>query len=227
LARQNVSATQKGTDFEAYVRSLYEGLGFKVDTNVKLVGQQVDLVVRKAIAGIGEIRFLIECKFLTSGNLSNQEVYNFISFAQSAKDSLGLTGAVLVCSRDFSADAKTAAVSHKFVQLKRVVDLERDLFDVSDILRHKIQQFQNQDVFAQYVPLSGRLAAGGKNNLGIQDVLSYLETWTSKEQGGLVTVLGDFGSGKTTLLQRLEYKMAQIAILSHESPRIPIFVTLR
>jgi hypothetical protein len=151
---KNVS---RGGEFEAYIQSLYEGLGFAVERNVKLNGQQVDLVVRKTLAGVGEIRFLIECKFLSSGKLSNQEVHNFVSYIQSCKERLSITGGVIVCNRDFSMDAKLACIDQKNVQLKRQIDLEKDLFDVSDILRHSVRAFEQQDVFTQYVALSSLL----------------------------------------------------------------------
>lgn len=221
---KNVS---RGGEFEAYIQSLYEGLGFAVERNVKLNGQQVDLVVRKTLAGVGEIRFLIECKFLSSGKLSNQEVHNFVSYIQSCKERLSITGGVIVCNRDFSMDAKLACIDQKNVQLKRQIDLEKDLFDVSDILRHSVRAFEQQDVFTQYVALSGTLSDGARTSKKIADVLDFLERWSADANGGLVTILGDFGSGKTTLLQRLHYKIARAAVYSQQAIRTPIFITLR
>ena len=224
---KEVTAVEKGGGFEDAVQSIYEGLGFIVERNVRISGQQVDLVIRKSLAGIGMLKFLVECKFITRGSLPNQEVQDFVSFIRTAVGRDGITGGILVCSRDFSVNAKAVASLEDRVELKRMVDIERELFDVTELLRHAVRDFEQGDIFNHYVPLDGSTTIQGKSGK-VLDVLGFLSRWSSTAiNGGLITILGDFGSGKTTLLQRLYYIAAKAAISSARQDRIPIFFALR
>lgn len=223
--RQNA---RKGAEFESYVASLYEALGYRVERNTRKSGQQIDLIVRKTMAGAGALTIIIECKYLSEGSLSNQEVHNFSAYFQSVRNHLGLTMGIMVCNRDFSTDAKAASQDQPFVQLKRQADLERELFDVTDVLLHKCRTFELEDIFTQYIALSGSgMAPAQKAAKRIPDVLEFLNAWASQSNSGLITILGDFGSGKTTLLQRLEYMLAKSALDFQTSMRIPLFFALR
>ena len=225
--KSSTTNTEKGVEFELYIQSLYEGLGWITERNVKIGGQQVDIVIRKAVPGVGLIKYLVECKYLSSGTVSNQEVHNFSSYVMAVKDEGGIIGGLLVTNRDFTADAKVAADNRHYIELRRQIDLEKDLFDVSDILRLFVRTFEADETFSHYVNLSGVISVGGKDRKRLTDVLGYLETWSARADGGFITVLGDFGSGKTTLLQRLHYRAALAALTAQFSARTPIFFMLR
>jgi len=161
MPQQLATNTATGREFENYIASLYEALGFKVDRNTRVTGQQIDLVVRRSLPGIGPISTLVECKYLSRGSLSNQAVHDFAAFFSGVRETDGYTNAVIVCNREFSLDAKQAAERERHLQLKRQADLENELFDVTDILIHRVRSYEQQDIFHQFVRLSGRGRAPG------------------------------------------------------------------
>jgi Holliday junction resolvase-like predicted endonuclease len=81
-----MSTSQVGAAFESYVASIYEGLGCKVERNVLISGQQVDLLVRRNFPGMGTIISIVECKYLTNAAVSNQDIYNFNHFFLSCRE---------------------------------------------------------------------------------------------------------------------------------------------
>ncbi|MBV9250531.1 MAG: restriction endonuclease, partial [Acetobacteraceae bacterium] len=169
------SNTTKGSEFEAYVQTLYESLGYAVERNLRLHGQQVDLIARKSLPGAGSAVLLVECKYIRRGALSNQAVHEFATYLEGVRNRKGITAGVLVCSRDFSLDAKAAAEEQPFLQLKRLVDIERELFDVADILAHKIKTFETEEIFSQYIPLTGKgRLPGAQGDAQFSDVMVSL-----------------------------------------------------
>jgi Restriction endonuclease len=112
------TTTALGKEFELYVASLYEALGFKVERNLNIKGHQVDLLIRRAIAGFGVIQSIIECKYLTVGTVSNQAVHDFAHYVARVRESIGISGGVMITNRDYSTDAKLAMNSEHFIHLK-------------------------------------------------------------------------------------------------------------
>src|ERR1700719_2497304 len=139
------TTTAKGQQFENYVASLYEALGFKVERNVNIKGQQIDLLIRRSIPGFGLIQSVVECKFLTSGNVSNQVIHDFGNYIGRAREHAGLHSGIIVTNRDFSTNAKLSAQQENFVHLKRQTDLENELFDITDILHYRIREYENKE----------------------------------------------------------------------------------
>lgn len=76
------SNQRKGDSFEAYVASIYESMGYQVKLNLKLSGQQVDVLAEKIFPGAGLSKIAIECKYLSLGSVGNQVVFD--SFDKSA-----------------------------------------------------------------------------------------------------------------------------------------------
>ena len=80
------TTVQQGNEFENYIEKLYQSLGFKTEHNVKIGGQQVDIVARRNIQGIGQVTILIDCKYLSIGSVNNQTVHEYAAFLKNRRD---------------------------------------------------------------------------------------------------------------------------------------------
>jgi len=111
MPRQSASrgrhVSGKGAEFEHQVELLYRSMGSSVVPNVRLSGQQFDLIAEKPVVGGIRIRMAIECKYLSRGNVSNQAVLDFIHAYNVIRDKQRFTHGTLITNAGFSADAKS------------------------------------------------------------------------------------------------------------------------
>lgn len=209
-----------GRDLEDYVARLYAGLGYHVQTDVQINGQQVDMLAVKQERGAGAIKLLIECKYLSSGSVANQVVHEFRHFIESAKRDAAITKGIIVSNASFARTARLAAGHH--VELLSTRDLENRCYVFHESLSAFVDEYKHQGIFGRFVPLSGHAA----------EPIANLTSWALKlvvsEHSALrlVSMLADYGSGKTTLLRRLQYELSQLALMQEEAKK-PVFFELK
>ena len=208
-------------DFENSVSALYELLGFDVEQDVDLSGQQVDIIAEKVVSGMGATRTIVECKFHLSGNVSNQDVQDFAATFISLAPTNQLTYGALVTNTGFTKQAKSTAASIPNLSLLTVADLEEQVFSIAPLLRDWVADYESQKIFNSYV--SSGFKIGEKTN---SDVEAALLRWIDSDASGFITILGDFGAGKTTLLERTKYKIAK-SFLGKRSSVKPVFFKLK
>ena len=208
--------TEKGQVFEREVADLYEALNFKVEHNIELYGQQVDIYARKMIDGVGEIKLIVECKYLEKGTVSNQQVQDFVSTMCALKQREQSLIGVLITNTDFSVNAKSVSENITLLTLEQ---LEKDIFNFRHSFLDIIKDFEKRDIFSEFIPLEGvidtrsekvRLYSPLFNAFyGIKqfDLIDKIENikCAEWERISFISILADYGSGKTTLLQRLNY----------------------
>jgi Restriction endonuclease len=206
-----------GQELESYVARLYAGLGYHVQVNVLLNGQQVDLLAVKEEKGAGSIRLVIECKFLSSGSISNQVVHDFRHFIESAKRDAAITKGIIISNSSFTRTARLAAGYH--VELMSTHDLEQQLYTFHEQISSIVTEYRHQSIFGSFIPLSGRAEKP------IADLTSWaIEIIQSKHSAlRLVSILADYGAGKTTLLRRLQYELCCIALAREEAKKPLLF----
>jgi hypothetical protein len=214
-------------ELEAYVASLYAILGYSVKTNVPLGGQQIDVLVERHLEGIGVTRVIIECKYKTSGSVSNQDVFDTISTFGALMKSHGISHCVMVTNTSFSQQAQNAADNDRLFKLVRLPDLEDDLVNVADSLLALKKGYESEQIFDEFLPQSaqGRLPYG-KTDGQIENILDTTIEWIEDFGEGFLTVLGDFGGGKTTFLRRLEYEYSSL-FLQKKTRHRPLYFTLK
>jgi hypothetical protein len=201
---------KKGEIFEKYVVALYEALNFHVSRNVNIGGQQVDIVAEKIVPGIGKIKTLIECKYLTSGSVANQIVYTWGHFISTIPKGSNIISGVIISNQAFGKEANLAAQSINITLLTEQ-QLESEIFQLKESYIHNVAAYEQTDIYQEYLPLDG--ISKTNNNFGdeisnIGDMIlnrSYDE-WSRIK---FVTILADFGSGKTTLMQWLNYQFSK------------------
>lgn len=212
---------QSGEKFERQVESVYLSLGYKVTRDIQIAGQQVDLLLEKPVPGVGLLKSIVECKFLTSGKVSNQHVHEFAAFLSSCH-ALGVSKGVMVTNGDFTRFAKDAAKPHNSLNLVTLKQLKESVLPVEDGLQAYISAYQETDIFTDFISLS---ASDSDSSTNSYDALNTLSNFGTTETGSMA-VLGDFGSGKTTVLERVRYNLA-LSYLAGENTRIPVFYRLR
>jgi Holliday junction resolvase/uncharacterized protein YjbI with pentapeptide repeats len=195
--------------FEHRVGVLYECLGFAVRRDTDVSGKQVDLLIERIVAGVGRIRVAVECKFRKEEKpaVGNQEVFDFISFANKARADQAITYGVMVTNATFSRNAQRAADTAGVV-LKTISEIENELFSLQDTYRQFIEDYRQKDIFASYVESAGT-CVDGVGRRTVKDVESHILKALDRDWCQMFWILGDFGSGKTTLLERLKYRLAK------------------
>ncbi|MBA1344956.1 restriction endonuclease [Rhizobium sp. WYCCWR 11146] len=215
------------SELESYVASLYSILGYNVKTNVPLGGQQIDVLVERHLEGIGVTRIIIECKYKTSGSVSNQDVFDTISAFDALMKAQGISHCVMVTNTRFSQQAQNAADNNRLFKLVQLADLEDDLVNVADSLLALKKGYESEQIFHEFLPQSahGKLPYS-KNEGSIENLLDATIDWIENFGEGFLTILGDFGGGKTTLLRRLEYEHSSL-FLQKKTRHRPLYFTLK
>ena len=128
VMKKKASVHAVGQAFEEEVARLYEALGYKVQRNVRLAGQQIDLLLTKMMSGAGMAKIVVECKYRSQGSVENQEVFDFISMFKAIMEPFRLTAGVMVTNARYTADAKSAIQGSPHIWLRTVQDLEDEIF---------------------------------------------------------------------------------------------------
>jgi hypothetical protein len=219
---------RRGREFEEYVASLYRALGYRVEQNVAVFGQQVDLIAERSVPGLGRVKTLIECKFRSSKSITNQEVQDFNAMYEGLRHPGGFSIGVMVANVGFSKDARAIASGTPAVQLLSIAELEKRIFSLDESLHAIVSAYEAMDIYKRYVPISGRgsFPSGGNERRLMRDLEAETLAWIKDARPGLLTVLADFGGGKTTFLQRLRYQCAR-EYLHGQGGKIPVLFNLK
>lgn len=214
-------------EFEQYVAYLYEELGFKVERNLNIGGQEADILASRYIAGVGEVRVIVECKWRADGSISNQEVADFHSVVTSLRSRQLITRGVMVTNRKFSQDALVIPQHANDLELLTVAQLENQLFDLRHAFRAYGSYYEGLTIFTSYIFLHATWQNIGDDKKSQTDnVEQLIDGWINDSSFSLLSILADYGSGKTTLLERVKYVFAR-RYLSGASQLIPIFIPLK
>lgn len=216
----------QGLEFEMYVGFVYESLGFRVERNVNLSGQQIDLLAHKFVPGVGPTTILVECKWRSRGSISNQEVFAFHQVIISLRQGHKVTRGVMVSNVQFSQDAFLAAEGIEDIELVQIQDLENQFLDLRQTFKSFTERYEELPIFLSYIHLHGRWSADGIRTKYSDDIEETIVDWLDQKEGCFISILGDFGAGKTTILERLKYIYAQ-RYIQQKPTLIPLFFPLK
>jgi len=247
------SNKQQGNVFESHIESLYQGLGYKTKRNEIVFGQEIDIVAEKQIDGAGTIKLLIECKYLSSGKISNQIVFDFLSYIKSLPDNLDITKGVMVTNKNYSPQA--SIISDKKLSLTTLDELEKEVLNLNNPFVIIKQNYEHEDIYNDYISLSGKIiefedfqqyekdqsgtvnyqeekSVQSKKERIIKEVKN-IENWFIHQikyypwnRWSYISILGDYGTGKTTLMKRLFYLLI-VESLKQQLNLKPIYLELK
>jgi Holliday junction resolvase len=145
----------RGERTEQTVISTYRSLGYEVVPDSLVEGSQSDLVVQKAIHGVGPVRLLVEVKYREEGSVGKDEVVAFCNVARLARDAGRIDRGVMVTNAKFSRFAKASAENSP-VQLITLDELMEDVVGVSEALYRAVAQRQAEPITGRYIDLTAR-----------------------------------------------------------------------
>lgn len=99
-------------DFEKLIYNLYDSLGYKVEITKKSYDGGIDIIANKEKVSKKEC-LLIQCKRPETRNIKVNEVRDLYGVIHDQKATKG----VLVCSTDFTSEAKKFATNNKSLEL--------------------------------------------------------------------------------------------------------------
>jgi len=213
------STVQKGSEFEFDVARIYEALGYSVEVDSRIDGNQVDLVCTLTVRGAPTIKLFIECKNYRE-KVSVTDTNKFINTFNSFSGQSGFNGGILISKNGLTREAKNALKGHKQCKAIKYSDLMNALLDVEAPLRAFIADYETKDIHLFYLPLRCKSELELENNL--ETVISH---WLESERQ-LLVILGGFGTGKTTTLMKLKHQLAK-DFVSGKNQLIPLFISLR
>ena len=224
--------SRPGRRFERKVADAYRALGYTVEPNVALHGQQVDLIARREIEGSPTVVLAVECKD-HAAPVDNQTVQEFVATVTALRAASAINGGVVVSANGFTAPARAVAQPLADITLFAWDDLISDTFSVTSHLHRLVHEYEHAPFFTQYLSLAvevltwADLSAPPTASPSLDDIVAdWMRQDGSQPRGQALVVLADFGSGKTTLLRHLQYLVAKQHI-DGANRRVPLFVPLR
>jgi hypothetical protein len=146
------SGDQSGQQFERLVADLYRSLGYRVQPNVYVGGQQIDVLAQREVEGAPPIKLGVECKDLAKA-VSNQTVQDFVTSVESLRVKGMLTAGAMVSRNGFTPRAKEVAQGNPHMTLLSWQELSAKLFNVTPQLEELVADYEDSDVFRAYVPV--------------------------------------------------------------------------
>jgi len=209
-AATKTDRSQEGLKFEQYVHTIFKALGYAVEYDLSVRGQQTDLVAQRTYEGVGQVRLLIECKYRSATTVDNQSVHEFVSFARATVGTHGITKFLLVSNVGLSTSAKEAIRDSSFIEFRTIAELEGQLLDFSEPYVRFTKDYETKEVFRSYISLSAsQLDNKGAVIVRYENVQQHIESIVNEKGCGPIFLLGDYGAGKTTMMLNLKYCLAK------------------
>jgi WD40 repeat protein/uncharacterized protein YjbI with pentapeptide repeats len=204
-AERGRRAHAKGKHFESEVGTLYGLLGFRVRTDLRISGMQIDLAIEQKRGGI-LTQAIVECK---DQQVTSYERDQILAQQNVVQRELPRYRWICVSSRGFAADTRTALESAG-VDCVTYSELLADLVPLRNYVEWLIRDYEEktlagwngQDWFIR--PIIETDVTYEK-----QPALTHLAKWLGDKQRNFLAVLGDLGTGKSTLARFLAYNMAR------------------
>lgn len=215
-----MSSQQIGNAFEAEVAELYNIMGYEVELNTLIAGQQVDIIATKYIPGGGLIKLMIECKYKgESKTAGNEDIQSIAGAYALARASNLIHGCIVVTTNSFSLQAKEAAKTSGIL-LKTKGQLIEELIDFSpyykELRRAYIAEFGDKDN-SWFIKGKAKYKNETLNNLD-----EFFENWLLKENKKPFVIRGGYGTGKSSFCKHFA-----LNLLDKDPGVFPIIIELR
>jgi MinD-like ATPase involved in chromosome partitioning or flagellar assembly len=218
---------KEGKSFEEKVADIFKLMGYEVELNKRLAGNEIDLFIKKKKRLSNKYEYYIcECK--TWAQKVGRDVVNkFSGVINSIQKELQVQGdkttceGIIVSSFGFTNEAKKAANAHGII-LKTYNELLSELMDFDYYLTDLIHQFEGSPL--EYLYVEQDFIPEGK--MEKVNSFQFIEQWLKYPDRKLFALLGDYGTGKTSFARKLAYKMAVNYKKAPGEVRLPFLVDL-
>lgn len=150
MARVFVDTFNKGIALEREVAGIYRTLGAKVEHEVAVAGNQIDVLVREKTTSGSEVTAAIECKSFTKP-VGVEVVNSFGAVTYLLKQRSLIDRAVLVATNGFTKQARVAAKEHS-IELLELADLKARVRGKERTLGTQIKYVERAYIKAQKSP---------------------------------------------------------------------------
>lgn len=208
---------------ELRVADIYRQLGAqKVETNLRLSGQQLDVYVELPSPDGLVSKIGIDCKNYAA-NVGVNEVNASAQKLAHLRQTTDIDIPVLLAAIGFTPEARVAAQA---LAVKTVIlaDLARQVADFTDYLTTEVRRYKATDIFNR--GLYRTLGCESESGRVFGPIDRFLRSSFSSGKN-FVTILGDYGTGKTTFAGRLFYESALAHLARPLKERIPLLVPLK
>ena len=214
-----LSRTAQGKRFEDRVADLLRMLGYQIEMQQTVDGNEVDLIATMA-KGIDRITYFVECK--DHAAVVRKEVVEKLKGWLDTPKARARNAQGMVVGRGF-ASAGVEYANSVNIRLFTSEDLERALIDFAPYLNRLVSEFAASPLAACYVEQHIRPE---KSPDTTPPLLPHAAAWANGEGSRLWVLLGDYGTGKTTFTRRFAYDLAQKALGDPAAP-VPLLINLR
>jgi len=122
-------------DFEREVAAIYRTLGAKVEHDIDLAGNQIDILVTEQTPSGAPVRIAVECKNY-SRPAGIDVVNSFGAIAYLLRQRSLIDRATIVAAKGFTLPARNAALSHD-IEVLEIADLQRRILGREDAVRRE------------------------------------------------------------------------------------------
>lgn len=222
MDKDEISKSEQGRRFEEKVKDVLELLGYQVELDVLINGDQVDIIAQKSDGPL-KIFFLVECKD-ESERIGVKKIRDLFARVRTAEAKyLGIRG-LFVSTKGFTKEANSTAKGLA-IQCFSFEELERSLMPCKPYLEWLIADFEREfkDI---YVDLNGEHRVKERTTL-CRPIDTFLDKWLKDKSQNHLSILGEYGTGKTTLCRYYAATLAKRHLDDPVSNRIPILINLR
>jgi len=170
----------KGLAFEREVASIFRALGARVEHEVALAGNQIDIIVREETPSGSEIITAVECKAY-SRPVSLNDVYAIAGLAHLLIQRGLVHRAAVVADKGFTLSAREAGRSHG-IELLEIDDLRQRVSGKTVALSNALREVEEEEFKQSLLPKPTRIfvampftrALNDVYLLGVRDVAERL-----------------------------------------------------
>ena len=168
MADESSQLSHKGLAFEREVASIFRALGARVEHEVALAGNQIDIVVREETPSGTSIITVVECKAF-SRPVSLDVVNAFAALAHLLKQRGLVHRAAVVADKGFTRAAREAGRSHS-IELLEIADLRQRVRGKTAALSTALKEVEEEERQQSFRPRPTRIFVAMPFTRALNDV---------------------------------------------------------
>ena len=205
--------------FEKDVCEIYALLGYEAEHDLRINGQQIDVIATHRLPGGILHRLIIDAKYSEKSKAGNDDIHSIVPAYQALKAMGQVDACVVVTTVGFTKDAKDSAKAAGVVLMTKD-ELVRSLFDFRPYLRSiqddYTKQFGRKDC-NWYIKTCGNLKDGA-----LMELDDLADRWLGDPTRKPLAIFGGYGTGKSSFCLHFAHRLIRVP-----GAPIPIIFRLR
>lgn len=212
------------SEFEMKTKTALEAIGYRVERNLSIKGNQIDLVATKQDSLVTN-RLIVECKDY-SKNISIEKIRSFSQVVASISTNKNPVSGLYVTKNGYTKEAKVFAESLN-ITLITLDELFNYSFNVTNMLQRIISKFKEDELSRNYISLSCQAAEHSAGTI-YKPVEKFIDKYLYQTKRTGAIILGNFGTGKTSFAKHYSFLLADRFYNNGKTYNaLPIYINLR